>query len=98
MVKQKSQDQRPLSKIFLGGMILLGRSNSFLIESFLDLSKYQPFLLFKRSKGDGGGCTTDYPNATAIFTVCIVLHRALPCAVTIHKTLTDKQLNGYKAL
>ena len=79
-------------------MVLLGRSNSLFIKSFRDLSKYQPFLLFKRIKGDGGGCTTDYPNATAIFTVCIVQHRVLPCAVTIHKTLTDIQLNGYQAL
>ena len=33
---------------------------------------------------------------TAIFTVYIVEHRPPPCAVTIHKTRTDQQWNGFQ--
>ena len=32
-------------------------------------------------------------ECTAIFTMCIVLHRPSPCAVTIHKTRTDQRWN-----
>ena len=35
-------------------------------------------------------------ECTAIFTVCIVYQRLPPCAVTIHKTCTDQQWNGFQ--
>ena len=35
-------------------------------------------------------------ECTAIFTVSIVEHRPPPCAVTIHKTHTDQQRNGFQ--
>ena len=35
-------------------------------------------------------------ECTAISTVCIVIHRPPPCAVTKHKTLADQQWNGFQ--
>ena len=35
-------------------------------------------------------------ECTAIFTVCIVLHRPPPCAVTTHKTCPAQRWNGYQ--
>ena len=35
-------------------------------------------------------------ECTAIFIVCIVKHHPPPCAMTIHKTCTDQQWNGFR--
>ena len=35
-------------------------------------------------------------ECTAIFTMCNAEHRQPPCAVTIHKTCTDQQWNGFQ--
>ena len=35
-------------------------------------------------------------ECAAFFTVCIVEHNPPTCAVTIHKTVTDQQCNGFQ--
>ena len=91
---------------FLGSFILylFNKNRSYIVSFIFDisssaLSSVTNYLLFYKSKGHGSGCTTALRGMHSFLYrvyVCIVEHKPPPCAVTIHKTVTDQQCNGFQ--
>ena len=75
---------------------------SFLCMSLKLIAKYEPQMKSTkawhtlRSLGQAF-CVFPQPFArcTAIFTMCVAVHRPPTFTVTIHKTCTDQQWNGF---